>query len=108
MQIFIHTQYCENYGDESRPYWKMKGGSTVVVTGAVLPMDHTIGHVASAIVESLRDKIEYRNPMSEEYIIDWHFAADDEMPEEERMQLEYDGRITYPSTRIDLATPIAA
>lgn len=30
----VCTQYKENYGDSTKPYWKFKGGSDYVVIGA--------------------------------------------------------------------------
>lgn len=102
MLIHIHTQYVENYGDTERPYWKYKGGNTYVVTGVTLPMNDTIGRVGESIVNSVRERIEYRNDYAEEYILDWEFAADDALTEDERLQQEYDGRIDYPSKRIEV------
>lgn len=41
----------------------------------------------------------------EEFIIGWHIESDDYVPEDERLQLEYDGgHITYPSPRLDPVT----
>jgi hypothetical protein len=100
MNIHIETQYKENYGTASEPYWKFKGGTTVVVTGFEHPLNAEIGPAAQAVVDSLRGEIEYSNEYAEMYIIDWAFVADDVLPEDERMQLEYDGRITCPAKRI--------
>ena len=31
--MLIHTQYLDNYGDEDKPWWKFKGGRTILVAG---------------------------------------------------------------------------
>lgn len=98
--IHIHTQYCENYGDESQPYWKFKGGDTIVLTGFDAPFNDRIGAAAAAVVEAVRSQVEYRNAFAESYIIDWEFAEADTFTEDERLQQEYDGKILYPSKRI--------
>lgn len=100
--IHIHTQYKENYSDDpiNAPYWKFKGGSTYVVTGFSLPLNDGLFAAGEAIVNAVRSQIEYANPMSEEYIIDWEFAHAAAVTEDEAMQLKYDGRIDYPSKRI--------
>jgi hypothetical protein len=99
MVIHIHTQYRENYGTESEPYFKFKGGSTYVVALPV-PLDAEIGEAARAAVALVRGTIEYANPMSEEYILDWELVEDDVLTPDEKDQLEFDGKITSPSKRI--------
>lgn len=102
MNIHIATQYMENYGTPERPYWKYKGGSTYVVEGFTHPLNDRIGAAGAAVVEALRPTLEYANSMAEEYIIDWSFESVDALTENERLQLEYDGRVTYPDKRIPL------
>lgn len=102
MNIHVHTQYAENYGDAEKPHWKYKGGSTTVLTGFDHPLNDQIGAAAKVVVEKFREKIEYHNDMSEEYIIDWEFYPVDELTRDEKEQLEYDGEIRYPSTRISI------
>lgn len=98
--IHIHTQYRENYGTPEAPYWKFKGGDTIIVTGFDHPLCDGIGQAAQAVVDALRARIEYRNPMSEEYVIDWEFAPVDALTQSEQDQLEFDGRISDPSPRM--------
>lgn len=102
MDIHVFTQYYENYGDEQKPYWKAKGGSTIVLTGFTHPLSDGIGAAAQAAVDSVRDRIEYRNPLAEQFIIDWDFAAVGSLTEDEQDQQKYDGRVYSPSTRIAL------
>ena len=98
MKVLITTQYSENYGTESDPYWKFKGGSEYFISN-VDPLKVAPG----LLVEQVRSKIEYSNPMSEEYILDWELVADDYMTEFERSQLEYEGKIMFPCKELVLA-----
>jgi hypothetical protein len=100
--IHLHTQYCENYGDEAKPYWKFKGGETYVITGFNHPLNDRIGAAAAAVVDAMRARVEYANGMSEEYLLDWELVPASELTQSERDQLEFDGRITDPSQRIAL------
>lgn len=105
MIIAIHTQYCENYGTPEVPYWKFKGGDTYIVEGFRLPLDSNIGTKAQAIVDMVRPTIEYRNDMSEVFMLDWEISLDDNyMSQDAKNQLEFDGRIDYPDPRINYMT----
>ena len=105
MIIAIHTQYRENYGTDDQPYWKYKGGDTFIVEGFSLPLDSNIGTSAQAIVDMVRPTIEYRNPMSEVYMLDWEISLDDNyMSMDAKLQLEFDGKIEYPDPRININT----
>ena len=97
MKILITTQYRENYGTESDPYWKFKGGSDYFIPG-VDPLKVAPG----LLVEQVRGKIEYAGPMSEEYILDWELVADDALSPSEQDQMEFDGEILYPATVLEL------
>lgn len=75
MHVVIWTQYRENYGDSSKPYWKNKGGSTYVLT------DVTVEEVAApgklpAIMKEVFGLIEYSNDMSSETMVDWELRDD--------------------------------
>lgn len=70
MHVVIFTQYRENYGDSSKPYWKNKGGSTYILT------DVTVEEVAApgklpAIMKEVFGLIEYSNDTSSETMVDW-------------------------------------
>ena len=97
MKILITTQYRENYGTAEEPYWKFKGGEDYFILD-VDPLKVAPG----LLVEQVRGRIEYANPMSEEYILDWELVADDYQTEFERSQLEYDGEIRYPARVLEL------
>ena len=97
MKILITTQYRENYGTESDPYWKNKGGDEYYILG-VDPLKTAPG----VLVEQVRGRIEYTNPRSEEYILDWQLVPDDFQTDFERDQLLFDGEIRYPTHVIEL------
>jgi hypothetical protein len=99
LSIHIHTQYRENYGTEAEPYWKFKGGSTRVIDLFAASITDGIGAEAQAVVDAARGLIEYANPMSEEYIIDWELVDTGTLTEDERLDREY-GSGTYQSPRI--------
>ena len=86
--LVIVTQYKENYGDEVTPYWKFKGGNTYKVLNTPLNIDY------NKVIKAAN--IEYSNPMSEEYVIEWFIEGNDYSSQFEKDQLEYDGKVTYP------------
>ena len=94
MMIVIRTQYRENYGTPTEPYWKNKGGSDYKVVN--VPTDAVIHEVVNAV----RSDVEFSEPMSEEYILDWSVEDDGYVSDFEKSQLEYDGKITYPEPKI--------
>ncbi len=99
MKILITTQYRENYGTESDPYWKFKGGEDYFVLD-VDPLKTAPG----LLVEQVRDRIEYSGEFTEEYILDWQLVADDALSPSEQDQMELDGEILYPATVLELET----
>ena len=103
-KLLITTQIQENYGahdwdgtGECPQYWKFKGGNDYVIKNFT-----DFGRVTE-IVMALRDKIECDNEAFREHIIDFEVVADDYLTEFERSQLEYEGKITYPATELELA-----
>ena len=88
MKVLITTQYSENYGTESDPYWKFKGGSDYFIQN-VNPLNVAPG----LLVDKVRSQIEYSNPMSQELILDWELVSDDFITEFEKDQLEFGGKI---------------
>lgn len=97
-KLLIYTQYYENYGSAEEPYWKAKGGSDYVVLGLDFDADYKWADArVERILNQIRDQVEISNPMCEEYILGWSIVADDYLTEYERSQLEYDGKITFPS-----------
>jgi len=74
MKIVITTQHRENYGDSNKPYWKFKGGDTYVVPDLTVEQ---VMKVKERGIPTLTALIEVRNPMFEEYVIDWSILDND-------------------------------
>jgi len=94
MILAIETQYHENYGDEENPYWKAKGGSTYLVSGDVNHKD---------VINELTTLINFKGPMTEEYVIAVHleedgYCSDFEKSQKEEPYLSMDG--VYYDTRV--------
>jgi hypothetical protein len=108
MQLLITTQTQENYGahdwdgvGECPQYWKFKGGQDYKYSlGSTLRNADTI----QEIVEYFRPRIEEDNDYYRNHIIGYQVVADDYLTEFEQSQLEYEGRIAYPATRLELET----
>ena len=97
MILAIDTQYRENYGahdwdgeGECPQYWKSKGGSTYLVTGA--------SHQDA--INELTALINYKNEASEEYVIAVHLEEDGYCSDYERWQKEDRVDGVYYDTRI--------
>jgi len=93
-KLVILTQVYENYGSAEKPHWKAKGGDNYVVS------NFTQFNEVQAVVDSIRDRLEIDDDFYNEYIIDWYVAEDDYLTQDERNQLEFDGRITYPAKEL--------
>ena len=96
-KLLIQTQVYENYGDADKPYWKAKGGDNYVVS------NFTQFNEAQAVIDSIRDRLEINDEYYNEYIIDWYVVEDDYLTQDERNQLEFEGRITHPAQELDIA-----
>ena len=73
MKLVIYTQVRENYGDETNPRWKYKGGETYVVRDISEAQRERIQRQGIPTLSAL---IEYSNPASEEYVRDYDIVAD--------------------------------
>lgn len=107
MKLLLITQDRENYGAHNwdgtsacPQYWKCKGGEAIVVDE---PMTLTTPDALLAMVETLRPVVEQHDDYFNRTIIDWRVVPDDYQTEDERLQMEYDGHISYPSPRINAA-----
>ena len=105
MKLLINTQYMENYGahawdgqGECPQHWKPKGGQDYF-----LPLDgFNPGHEFAEkrlqmIVDGIRDKVEWSDNCSRQYIIDYTIVDDDYLTDFERDQLESDGYVSFPT-----------
>jgi hypothetical protein len=106
MQLLITTQIQENYGAHDwdgtgacPQYWKFKGGNDYKYD-----LGSTVRNAdaLNELVEHFRGEIDHDSVGYREYIIGWDVVADDYLTEFERSQLEYEGSITYPATRLTL------
>lgn len=80
MHIVVHLQYRENYGTPDRPYWKSKGGDSLVYDLSILGVER----YDTEVMPSQREMDElvklaipadaiYSNDMSEQYLLGWSF-----------------------------------
>jgi hypothetical protein len=105
MKLMITTQIQENYGAHDwdgtgacPQYWKFKGGNDYSYKLGALYLNSVI----TELVEAFRDQIECDNEGFREHIIGWSVEADDYLTEFEQSQLEYDGRIVFPTKELTL------
>ena len=95
MMLVISTQCYENYGTETDPYWKAKGGSEYKILGVPANVD------LDEVVTLVRGDIEKSNDYVQETIIGYGLEADDWLSGFERSQLEYEGSIQFAEPTID-------
>jgi hypothetical protein len=102
-KLLITTQVYENYGAHAwdgqgvcPQYWKAKGGNDYVVKQFRGSED-----AATVAVMALRSQIEEDNDHYRETIIDFRLVKDDHLTEFEQSQLDYEGKITYPSKQLE-------
>lgn len=74
MKLVITAQYCENYGDANKPYWKFKGGDTYIVPNL---NPNQVERILSHGIPTLKALIQYKNDMSEVYVTDYVIVDDD-------------------------------
>jgi len=101
-KLLITTQVYENYGahdwdgeGECPQYWKAKGGSDYVV------LDVNVNRASEAF-EAVRAQCECDSEGYREHVLGWEVVADDFLTDYEQSQLEYDGKIMYPSQVLTL------
>ena len=108
MQLLITTQIQENYGAHDwdgegacPQYWKFKGGQDYKYSLGKFGRSE---EALTELVMALRGQIEEDNDYYRNQIIGWEVVADDYLTDFEKSQLEYEGRIAYPATRLELET----
>ena len=110
MKLYIITQDYENYAwvdgvlqTGKDAYWKAKGGRDIFVpVPGFRPNDEFASKKLEMIVDSVRDRIECSNEGYTSHIIGYELVEDDYMTDFEKSQLEYEGRVVYPSEVIEL------
>jgi hypothetical protein len=103
-KLLITTQVYENYawredgtiGTGAEAYWKAKGGNDYVVRNIDVNRARELANAATR-------EIEQANDYFTETVIGWEIVADDYLTEFEQSQLEYEGRIAYPATELEIA-----
>ena len=104
METFlVTTQTLENYGAhcesgkfvDNHAHWKFKAGSDYIITG----VDRLQDAVAFVAAITMENGIGYK-----EFPCHFEQVPHDYQTEYEKSQLNYDGEITYPAKRIDVAT----
>ena len=103
MKLMINCQYMENYGahdwdgqGECPQRWKFKGGQDYAFHMGRAYYD------IPTLVDSLRSKVEWSDEGSRQYIVGYEVVEDDYLTEYERSQLEYEGRIVFPTQVLEL------
>ena len=106
MQLLITTQYQENYGAHDwdgegacPQYWKFKGGMDYKYD---LGSQVRSADALAELVEYFRPQIEESNDYVRNDIIGWQLVEDDFLTDFEQSQLDYEGEIRYPATRLTL------
>ena len=94
-KLVIGTQYKENYNTtgEGEPYWKFKGGSEYIVS---IPQ----GMSEQECLNEVTPLIEYKNEMSEEFVLGHFVTGNSYQSEFEKYQLEYEGYPGYSEPRL--------
>ena len=81
----VYTQIYENYGYR----WKPKGGNEYFVSDVASAVE------VEAILEKVKDMVEYSSDSYREYLLDWEIVDDNYFTQYQLNQLEYEGTIRY-------------
>jgi len=101
MKFLLVMQYMENYGDKENPGWKYKGSIEYIVDVPGFRFDHEMSHKkARMILDELTEKLSYSNDYTQEYLLNWDIVEDSYQTDLEKFQLEMDGEISCPATRL--------
>lgn len=110
MKIILITQVYENYGahdwdgkGECPQYWKAKGGDEYELDRTLTVNEAADSALVKSLVDAATAKLNKRNNSFEEYVIDWELVMDDYLTPFERSQMEWEGKVTYPRTKLSLA-----
>ena len=84
-KLMVYTQIYENYGHR----WKPKGGNEFFVSNVSSAVE------VDAILETVKDMVEYSSDSYREYFLDWEIVDDNYFTQYQMDQLEYEGAIRY-------------
>jgi len=90
-KMFFYTQNYENYGTPQNPYWKAKGGSDFIIDADAWTEE---------MIQQVVDSVEFKYEMLESFLIGYQLVHDSFVTDFEQSQMEYEGKITYPATRL--------
>jgi hypothetical protein len=100
MKIIAYTQVLENYGTAELPRWKGKGGSTYIVARlsvqAAAELALRNGLLPLVNEAFIKSDVEAGGDFYSEYLLDWELVEDDYLTDDEKLQIEYEGKIIYP------------
>lgn len=109
MKIVLHTQIHENYGahdwdgkGQCPQRWKAKGGESYEVQRDLTSAEAADTALVNSLVETARAKVNRKSDHYEEYVIDWELVTPDYLTPEEKCQLEWEGKISYPRAKLAL------
>ena len=91
MKIYFYTQDYENYGSPDEPYWKPKGGSDFILEA---------DSWTEEMIDSAYSVIEHEGEMFIRSMIGHLEICDEFKTDLEQFQLENDGEILFPATRL--------
>lgn len=110
MKILLQTQIHENYGSHDwdgtgkcPQYWKAKGGNDIEIDRELTWNEAADVELVKSLVKAATAKINRKSDHYEERVIDWELVTPDHLTWFEKSQLEMDGKILYPRTKISLA-----
>jgi len=96
LPICYNRSIVRNKEPKCQAYWKAKGGNDYVVRNIDVNRARELANVATR-------EIEQANDYFTETVIGWEIVGDDYLTEFEQSQLEYEGRIAYPATELEIA-----
>lgn len=109
MKIVLHTQIHENYGahdwdgkGQCPQYWKAKGGESYEVQQELTWDEAANASLVKSLVEKAIAKVSRKSDHYEERVIDWELVTPDYLTPEEKCQLEWKGKISYPRAKVTL------
>ena len=102
-KLLIQTQVFENYGahawngeGDCPQYWKAKGGEDYVIANI-----NPSANLAD-LVNAVKPQIECNDTAYRENIISWEVIGDSDLTPFEADQMEFDGKIEYPTRVLTL------
>ena len=96
IRLVAYTQDWENYGENGQARWKAKGGIEVIIANLTVDEACRGQAVLQRMVDMARPIVDHKCDDFERTIIGWSLVFDGELTNDERLQMEFDGKITNP------------